>query len=105
VHFEEENGAVRPLQVICIKKGPVSEPGDKGEELKKAKLILNKLKNFAANGQLIFFLDKKNFSQDQKVNRKNNRWLCAGICEVPVVVATKFPATVMVLGITATRVM
>jgi hypothetical protein len=61
--------------------------------------MLNKLKNPAANNQLIFFSDEKNFSQDQKVNKKNNRWLCANISEVPVVMATKFPATVMVLGV------
>jgi hypothetical protein len=41
----------------------------------------------------------KNFSEDQKVNRKNNRWLCSDISEVPIVMATKFLATVMVLGV------
>ncbi len=67
--------------------------------MEKAKLLLNKLKNPAANGQLVFSSDEKNFSQDQKVNRKNNRWLCADISDVPIVMATKFPATVMVLGV------
>jgi hypothetical protein len=33
------------------------------------------------------------------MNRKNNRWLCANISEVPIVMATKFPGTVMVLGV------
>jgi hypothetical protein len=70
----------------------------KERRVEKAMLMLNKLKNPAANGQLIFFSDEKNFSQNQKLNRKNNRWLCADISEVPVVMATKFPTTVMVLG-------
>ncbi len=35
--------------------------------------MLNKVKNPAANNQLIFFSDEKNFSQDQTVNKKNNR--------------------------------
>jgi hypothetical protein len=60
--------------------------------------LKNKLKNPAANGQLNFFSDKKNISSDQKVNRKNNRWLCTNISEVPIVMATKFRGTVMVLG-------
>ncbi len=33
----------------------------------KAKMLLNRLKAPAANGQL-FFSDEKNFSQDQKIN-------------------------------------
>ncbi len=35
--------------------------------------MINKLKNNAADSQLIFFSDERNFSQDQKENRKNNR--------------------------------
>jgi hypothetical protein len=35
--------------------------------------MLNKVKNPAANNQLIFFSDEKNFSQNQTVNKKNNR--------------------------------
>jgi len=53
----------------------------------------------SSKGQLIFFSDEKNFYQDQKVNRKNNRWLCWNISEVPIMMASMFPATVMVLGV------
>jgi hypothetical protein len=60
---------------------------------------LNRLKKLATNGQLIFFSDEKNFLQDQKIYRKNNPWLCADISEVPIVMVTKFSATVMVLGV------
>ncbi len=83
----------------ALKRGQFMSQATKERRLEKAKLLLNKLKNPAANGQLIFISDEKNFSQDQKVNKKNNRWLCADISEVPIVMATKFPATVMVLGV------
>jgi hypothetical protein len=68
----------------------------------QAKLLLSRLVAPAANGQLIFS-DKKNFSQDQKINRKFNRWLCSDISEVPIVMATKFPATVIVLGVVSNK--
>jgi hypothetical protein len=71
----------------------------KERRLAKTKLLLNRLKGPAANSQLIFFLGEKNFWQDQKVNRKDNRWLYTDISEVPFVIATKFLATVMVLGL------
>jgi hypothetical protein len=37
------------------------------------------------------------------VKRKNNRWRCSDISEIPIVMATKFPATVMVLGIVSNK--
>jgi hypothetical protein len=82
----------------ALRRGQFLSHATKKRRLENAKLMLNKLKNPAANNQLIFFSDEKNFSQDQKVNKKNNRWLCVDISEVPVAMATKFPATVMVLG-------
>ncbi len=33
------------------------------------------------------------------MNCRNNRWLCSDLTEVPIVMATRFPANVMVLGI------
>jgi hypothetical protein len=74
-----------------LRRGQFMSQVTKERRLEKAKLLFNKLKNPAANKQLIFFSDKKNFSQDQKVNKKHNRWLCADIIEVPIVMATKFP--------------
>jgi hypothetical protein len=92
------------MQDICYKlcalrRGQFLSQATKDRRLEKAKLMLNKLKNPAANNQLIFFSDEKNFSQDQKVNKKNNRWLCADISDIPVVMVIKFPATVMILGV------
>jgi hypothetical protein len=83
----------------AFRRGQFMNEATKERRLAKAKLLLNRLKKPATNGQLIFFSDEKNFSQDQKINRKNNRWLCADVSEVPIVMSTKFPATVMVLGV------
>jgi hypothetical protein len=41
--------------------------------------------------------------KDQKVNSRNNRWLCDDPTEVPIVTKTKFPATVMVLGVVSNK--
>jgi hypothetical protein len=39
--------------------------------LAKAAMLPSNLKVPSANGQLIFFSDDKNFSQDQKIDKKN----------------------------------
>ena len=49
--------------------------------------------------QLNFFSDENNFSQDQKVNKKNGHWLCSDSSDVPTRVPLKFLAFVMVLGV------
>lgn len=64
----------------------------------KAAALLSELKHDSA-GMLRFFSDEKNFSQDQVSNRQNDRWICEAIEEVPVVKHTKFPSSVMVLGV------
>ena len=71
----------------------------KETRFRKAKKMLWELKKNPNPNRLIFFSDEKNFTQDQKVNRRNNRWLCTSIDQVPIVMSTKFPATVMVLGV------
>ena len=50
---------------------------------------------------LRFFSDEKNFVQDMKKNRQNDRWLAESPDEVPIVMHSnfsKYPAHVMVLG-------
>jgi hypothetical protein len=37
------------------------------------------------------------------LKRKNNRWRCSDISEILIVMATKFPATVMVLGLVSNK--
>jgi hypothetical protein len=56
----------------AFRRGQFMNEATKERRLAKAKLLLNRLKKPATNGQLIFFSDKKNFSKDQKINRKNN---------------------------------
>jgi transposase-like protein len=83
----------------ALRKGQFLSQATKEKRFQKARKLLNKLNKPSENGQLIFFSDEKNFSQDQKVNKKNNRWLCSDATKVPVVMATKFPSSVMVLGV------
>ncbi|QQP53780.1 Transposable element tcb2 transposase [Caligus rogercresseyi] len=64
----------------------------------KAAALLNNLKHETA-GRLRFFSDENFFSQDQNSNRQNDRWICQNVDEVPVVKHTKFPSSVMVLGV------
>ena len=71
--------------------------------LTTAKCLLNKLKQPEEPGMIWFFSDEKNFVQDQKVKRKNDRWLCKGPDEVMTVMHTKFPASVMVLGVVSSE--
>ncbi len=91
------------LQVVCFEKGPDYEPGDKREETGEGEADAEKPKNPAANKQLVFFSNEKNFSRDQKVNRENNKWLSADISKVPIMMATKFPAAVMVVGMVSNK--
>ena len=48
---------------------------------------------------MLWFYSDEKFFEDQKINRRNDRWLCADPSEVPHVIHTKFPITVMVLGV------
>ena len=68
----------------------------------KAQALVSDLKNHSA-GMLRFFSDEKNFIQDRKVNRQNDRWLCEDPSDVPTVMHSKFPASVMVLGVVSSE--
>ena len=63
----------------------------------RASALLNDLKHVSA-GMLRFFSDEKNFIQDMKKNRQNDRWLAESPEEVLVVMHSKYPGHVMVLG-------
>jgi hypothetical protein len=52
---------------------------------------------------LIFFSDEKNFLQDQTGNFRNHRWLCDEPSEVPIVMKTKFPVTLMILQVVSNK--
>ena len=66
--------------------------------LKSVKL-LNKLKHPKEPNMIWFFSDEKNFCQDQAHNKQNNRWIATCPKDVPKVMKSKFPATVMVFGV------
>jgi hypothetical protein len=61
--------------------------------------LLNKLQYPKDPGMLWFFSDEKNFCQDQVHNRQNQYWVAMCPKNVPRVMKTKFPATVMVFGV------
>ncbi len=97
---EKQNATGYLLQIVRNVKGPVYEPGDQGEASGEGQAHPEQVeKSPCQRAADLLFRRKKNFSKDQKVNRKNNRWLCSDISEVPIIMSTKFPATVMVLGV------
>lgn len=71
---------------------------DKLNRKLKAHALLNDIKHESA-GFIRFFSDEKIFFQDQKVNRQNDRWICQNAYDVPAIMHSKFPASVMVLGV------
>ena len=79
----------------------------KARRIEKAKRLLNEVKNMGKKDRqsttLIFFSNEKNFKQDQKVNWQNNRWFFEDPKEVIIVMLTKFPALVMVLGVVSNK--
>ncbi|CAE1251219.1 unnamed protein product [Acanthosepion pharaonis] len=64
----------------------------------KAVALLTELKHWSA-GMLRFFSDEKNLIQDQTSNRQNDGWICKDNEEFPVLKHTKFPSSIMVLGV------
>ena len=87
----------------ALRRGQFMNAATKERRAARSQLLLNKIKHPPAPDMLIFYSDEKNFSQDQKVNKKNNRWLCSEPTDVPIVMTTKFPATVMVLGVVSDK--
>jgi AraC-like DNA-binding protein len=88
---------------FALRRGQFMTAATKERRLAKAKRLLSRLKHPKAANPLIFFSDEKNFNQDQKVNRQNDRWLCADSANVPRVMSTKFPAHIMVLGVVSSE--
>ncbi|UYV63624.1 hypothetical protein LAZ67_2005052 [Cordylochernes scorpioides] len=86
------------LKSYALRKGQLLTENMKNNRKGKAAALLNNLKHDSF-GMLRFFSDEKNFDLDQKVNPRNDRWICKDPSEIPVVMHTKFPASVMVLGV------
>ncbi|MCP3661159.1 MAG: hypothetical protein GY696_01480 [Gammaproteobacteria bacterium] len=89
--------------------------------LMKCTKLLNMLKHPQEQEMIWFFSDEKNFCQDQFHNAQNNRWIAKSPhpkakgkakgmgkrklarLDIPRVQRTKFPATVMVLGVVSSE--
>lgn len=69
----------------------------KDKRVERGKVILNWLKR--SPGQIKVFSDEKNFYVDQAYNRRNDRAVVRRGEEVPKVMRTKHPASVMVLAV------
>ncbi|QQP36214.1 Uncharacterized protein FKW44_021245, partial [Caligus rogercresseyi] len=69
----------------------------KATRLTNGKRLHNGLKSHG--GRIIFFSDEKNWTVDRSYNVQNDRWLAEEREEVPAVFTTKFPASVMTLGV------
>ncbi|UYV73144.1 PTPRD [Cordylochernes scorpioides] len=86
------------LKSYALRKGQLLTENMKNNRKGKAATLLNNLKHDSF-GMLRFFSDEKNFDVDQKVNPRNDLWICKDPSEIPVVMHMKFPASVMVLGV------
>ena len=86
-----------------MRKGQLLTAKAKEKRLKYCQKLLNKLKHRLQRNMIWFFSDEKNFCQDQVVNSQNNRWLAVCFKDVPKVMQTKFPATVMVFGVVSSK--
>lgn len=82
-----------------MRTGQLLTENTKEKRVVKSKKLLDKLKHPQEQKLLWFFSDEKNFCQDQAHNKQNNRWLALSPEDVPVVMKTKFPAHIMVLGV------
>ena len=81
-----------------MQTGQLLTQATKDRRLLKFTKLLNKLKHPKESNMLWFFSDEKNFCQDQAHNRQNHRWIAICPNDVPRVMKTKFPNTVMVFG-------
>lgn len=73
--------------------------GNTKRRFNKSKRLLNMLKHPKEPEMVWFFSEEKNFCQDQKFHRRNNRWIAMRPKDVPKITKTKLPATVMVFGV------
>lgn len=86
-----------------MQMGQILSPAVKNRRIINSVKLLNKLKHPKNPNMLWFFSDEKNFCQDQAQNSQNNRWLAICSKDVPKVMKTKYPATVMVLGVVSSE--
>ena len=82
----------------CLKKHHLLTAALMEQQLIKGTALLNELKH-GSSGHVRFFSDEKKFIWDKLHNRQNDCFITDNPEEVPIVMSTKFPTSVMVLGI------
>ena len=69
----------------------------KAKRVKNGTKLLNNLKS--KGGRLVFFSDEKNWTVDRSYNVQNDRYLASDRSTVPHVFTTKFPTSIITLGV------
>ena len=90
------------LKSFALRKGQYLTETQMERRFVRASALLNDMKHETV-GYLRFFSDEKNFTQEQKINRRNDRYLADNIEEVPIVMHVKFPLNVMVLAVVSSE--
>ena len=86
------------MKSYCLRKCHLLTAALMEQQLIKGTALLNELKH-GSSGHVRFFSDEKKFIQDKLHNRQNNRFITDDLEEVPIVMSTKFPTSVMVLSV------
>ena len=86
------------MKSYCLRKRHLLTAALMEQWLIKVTALLNELKH-GSSGHVRFFSDEKKFIQDKLHNRQNDCFIADHLVEVPIVMSTKFPTSVMVLGI------
>ena len=85
------------LKSYVLRVKQLLTPAMKQKRVDIGRRLLNSLKRMT-NGKIKIFSDEKFFTTDQKANRRNDRYIGDTIDKVPVVMRSKHPVGVMVLG-------
>ena len=95
--------AVKSLSMksYALRKKHLITPEQRQQRLLKSKRILSSLKKGAK--QLHFFSDEKIFTVDRARNSHNDQWICVDPEDVPAVMMSKNPASVMLLGVVSSE--
>ena len=82
----------------CLRKRHLLTAALMERWLIKGTALLNELKH-GSSSHVRFFSDEKKCIQDKLHNQQNDRFITDDPEEVPIVMSTKFPTSIMVLGI------
>ena len=86
------------MKSYCLRKHHLFTAALMEQRLIKGTALLNELKH-GSSGHVRFFSDEKKLIQDKLHNQQNDCFFTDDPEEVPIVISTKFPTFVMVLGV------